>query len=268
MNDKPTVSVVMSCCINSSVIKVSRAIDSILNQTYCDFEFIICQDGFYEPIIPLLQQYEKADKRIKIIGYADNKGLAFAMNFCIEKSLGQLIARMDDDDISKPWRLERQVNYLKDNPSISFVGSSVEFQNSENMIVGSSSVIERPKKFDFLWNSPFTHPTVVFRKEALLDVGGYRVSWDTKRGQDYDLFMRMYSAGHRGANIPEPLYQYTLPISKKYRTIMMRLGEASVRLRGFEAMGILGKGLPFVIKPVLLGLIPDRIVSKHRRWNN
>lgn len=263
----PDVSVIMSCCSSSDRTSITAAVESILNQTITNFEFIICVDGLNEALVTLLKEYEAKDNRVKVIGYRRQQGLAFAMNYCITRSSGRFIARMDDDDYSEVFRLERQISFLNNNPDVDFVGTSVQFVDRQGHYKSISKVINKPTKKDFYWNSPFTHPTVMFRKEALNKVNGYRVAWDTQRGQDYDLFMRLYSVGCKGANIPEPLYRYSLPEGRgKYRPIKLRLAEASVRLKGYKAMHILIGGIPYIVKPLIIGIFPERLVSKFRTW--
>lgn len=107
------------------------------------------------------------------------------------------------------------------------------------------------------------HPTVIFSKKSLQLVNGYRIAKETKRCEDYDLFMRMYAKGFKGYNIQEDLYSYKSIIdkNKKYRPMKDRIDEAIVRYKGYKAMGILAKGIPFIIKPILIALIPAKVFA-------
>lgn len=262
---QPLVSVIMGTynCKNKKML--IQSVDSILTQTFCDFEFIICDDGSTDDTAQYLQQIEKMDSRVVVIYNRQNRGLASALNTCIEKSKGQYIARQDDDDISYKWRLERQVNFIKKHSEYSIVGALADVYD-ENGIWGEYKVQEQPSKKDFLWNSPFIHPVVLIRKEALINVGKYRISKETRRCEDYDLFMRMYSQGYIGYNIQEKLYKYRIEESKKkYRPMKYRLDEMKVRAKGFHMMKLGIASYPYIIKPVIIGLIPQEIFKKIRR---
>lgn len=117
-------------------------------------------------------------------------------------------------------------------------------------------------KNSFYWNSPFIHPSIMIRKEAYDSVGGYRVAKETRRCEDLDLFMRMYAKGYIGYNIQEYLYCYRMVNTPdiKYRPMKYRIDEAIVKYKGYKLMGNLFLGIPFVIKPILIGLIPQNIL--------
>lgn len=109
-----------------------------------------------------------------------------------------------------------------------------------------------PSKWDFLWGLPFIHPATMFRKKCIMEVNGYRVCDETKRGQDYDMFMRMYAAGFHGTNLNEPLYWYRLDDNTvKRHASSSAYDEYKVRLSGFKKLGLMPWGYPFAIKPYL-----------------
>ena len=255
------VSVIMGVynCKNPKLLV--NSINSVINQTYRDWEFIICNDGSTDNGITLnlLREYESKDSRIRIVTYEKNKGLAYALNECLKISTGKYILRQDDDDVSKPYRFQRLIEYADNHPEFAVIGSIADVTD-DNGIWGVYSLEEFPNKRSFYWNSPFAHPTVLMRREALEAVGGYRISKETNRHEDYDLFMRMYAAGYKGYNIQEKLYEYRIVNgNKKYRPMRDRVNEAAVRYKGFKSLGILWGGIPYVIKPVIIGLIPQRI---------
>ena len=105
----------------------------------------------------------------------------------------------------------------------------------------------------------------MMRKDALISSGCYRVAKETRRCEDYDMFMRMYANGYKGCNIQKMLYQYRIVNdNKKYRPMKYRLDEAKVRFIGYRKLGMLPKALPYVLKPVLIGLMPQSIFKKIR----
>lgn len=262
----PTVSIIMGVYNCRRPDLLEKSIRSIIDQTYTDWEFLICNDGSTDGITPdLLRSYEKEDSRIRVLTYKNNRGLCHALNVCLEEAKGKYIARQDDDDVSRPDRLQKLLDFAEAHQEYAIVGSIADVSD-DNGIWGEYPLEERPSGKSFYWNSPFAHPTVLMRKEALDAVGGYREAWETMRCEDYDLFMRMYAAGYTGYNLQEKLYIYRIVNGdRKYRPMNVRLQEAVVRFKGFRKMGILAGGIPYIVKPVLIGLIPQRIFKKIRQ---
>lgn len=256
----PKISVIMGVynCKSEELLRAS--VQSIIDQTYTDWEFLICNDGSSDDTLDKLYEAAKMDKRIKVLTYEKNRGLAGALNYCLEHALGEYIARQDDDDISYSRRFEKELKFLEEHPEIGFIGTGHDICD-DNGIWGEEMLPEFPSKDSFLWNSPFSHPTIMIKKEILESVGGYRVAKETRSCEDFDLFMRLYANGYRGYNLQEKLYKYRVvnDPNKKYRSMEMRIEEAVVRYKGYEQMGILLRGIPFIIKPLLIGLIPQKL---------
>lgn len=262
----PKISVIMGVYNCKNVNELYRSVKSIINQTYKDWEFIICDDGSNDNTLATLQNVADLDKRIKIIGYKENKGLANALNYCLTFSKGQYIARMDADDIAYPNRFEKQIQFLEKNKDFTFVGSIANVFNKGG-IWGRLKMPEYPQKEDFLWNIPFIHPSMMFRKEILLEINGYSTDEINKRCEDYTLVMDLYSKGFKGYNFQEALIDYYLENgTKKYRPMKDRIAEAKVRYIGYRKNKILLKGLPYILKPILIGLIPQCIFRLIKRW--
>ncbi|MEI6877033.1 MAG: glycosyl transferase family 2, partial [Spirochaetota bacterium] len=157
------------------------------------------------------------------------------------------------------------VDFLEGQHEYYFVGSSVALFDSSG-VWGRNDYPERPRARDFLVKSPFVHPSVMFRAACLRAAGGYDSDPAIGRSEDYDLFMRLSAAGSRGYNIPEPLLEYREELQAyKKRSFRYALTEARVRLRGFASLGLLPRGLPWVLKPILVGLIPLGVYTKLRR---
>jgi len=252
----PYISVIMGVYNCENMVALKDTVDSIINQKFEDWEFIICNDGSTDNTLDNLKKIEKLDNRIKIISYKENRGLGSALNSCINVSKGKYIARQDDYDISKPDRFSKQIKFLEENPDISIVGTIADVFN-DKLEWGSYFVPERPSKNDFLWNSPFLHPSIIMKKDDLVCAGGYRISIETRLCEDFDLFMRMYSLGMKGYNIQEKLYKYRIDIgAQKYRPMRVRIEEAKVRYKGYKILGLLPRGIIYVFKPIVIGLIP------------
>ncbi|MBO3642170.1 glycosyltransferase [Streptococcus suis] len=258
----PRVSVIMSTYNSKDFNALKKSVVSIIAQTFTDWEFIIYNDGSLDngKTSEYLKQIEKLDPRIKIIECSKNYGLAYAKNYMINICQGEYITAQDDDDVSLPERIEKEVAFLDSHPEYEFVGTVAKVFD-DGGIWGHYDLEEEPTKDSFLWNSPFLHPTVMFRKEVLMEIDGYRVAKETMRVEDYDLFFRLYAKGYKGYNIQEDLFEYRIENvrSKKYRSMTDRIKEARVRYKGFKSLGILQKGIPYMVKPLLIGLIPQRI---------
>lgn len=250
------------CYQRQDLMLLERSIKSILNQTYCNFEFLICQNDSTAQARELLETFQKVDSRIRLIDgtYADT--LAQKLNRCIKESRGTLIARQDDDDYSEPQRLERQVHYLRGNPDIAFVGCEVKLMES-GRIVGIYRFPERPIIRDFLFTQPFIHPTLVFYKAVLDAVGGYCEEERCDGCEDYDLLLRLYEKGYIGANVQHPYFIYTIPAKgKPYGTFRRRVNEMRTRFVLFRRLGLLPKAFFYVCKPVLVGFIPPILLRE------
>lgn len=238
-----------------------ESIGSIVNQSFTDFEFIICDDGSNDGTYELLKEIKSIDNRIHLIRNETNLLAAAARNRCINLSKGKYIAIMDADDYSDANRLQRQFDFLESNVQFDFVGTSGALFD-DNGIWGHRRYKDNPENKDFLFVLPFIHASVMFRREALLAVQGYRDSKETVRTEDYDLFLRLYASGFRGANIPDELY-YVREDAQLYqrRKYSHKVNEAIVRFKGFNALGLLPRGLLYVIKPLAVGLIPLKLLN-------
>lgn len=242
------------------------AIESIFNQTFSDWRLIVCDDGSADNTVKILIDYERKypDKVVALIN-KENKGITYALNKMLRRTNAKYIARMDADDKSRPDRFEKQLMFLEKNSEYAIVGSSI-MKFDENGEFALRRYPEKPEKKDFLWNSPFAHPSIMIRKEVIDLLGGY---WDKKRTQrceDYDLWMRLYAADYKGYNIQEPLLEYYEGRnSYGKRKFRYRIAEMKTRLFGYKRLGLLPLGLVYACKPLLVGMIPRFILVKMRK---
>jgi glycosyltransferase involved in cell wall biosynthesis len=240
---------------------LNRAVQSILNQSLPDFEFLICDDGSSPQAVARLDQFARMDQRIKLIRPGGAYSLPVKLNACLKQAKGALIARMDDDDDSHPDRFERQAVYLRTYPEIAFVGCNVTLYRSGNAD-GIRRLPEFPEIKDFYMTQPFVHPTLMFRREALDTVGGYSEEKSCDHCEDYDLLLRLYAQGYRGANMQEILFDYTAPNAKGNRTMRHRWNECVTRYRRFRQLGVLAVAFPYVIKPIVVGILPSKLTDR------
>jgi glycosyltransferase involved in cell wall biosynthesis len=197
------ISIVMSVYNAASYIKDS--IESILSQNFTTFEFIIVDDGSIDSSLKIIQSYD--DKRIRLISQ-ENTGLAKALNIGIEKSKSNLIARMDADDIALPGRLQKQYDFLTKNLNYIVVGSNADFIDKIGTYIFTSSLAIGDKEAKLMLpDTPFIHPTVMFRKDAFYKAGMYCKS--LINSQDMVLFNRMAKFG-KYYNLSESLLKYRI----------------------------------------------------------
>jgi glycosyltransferase EpsE len=242
---------------------VEFAIDSILNQSVENLELIIFDDGSTDNTYELLKDISRKDRRIRLIRHGKNMGSAFARNRCLALARANFVAIMDADDYSHNCRLEEQINFLRSNPEYAFVGArGVYFNDSLEGNLGKYWYCKYPKKEDFLFTLPFVHGSLMFRKQSLLTVHGYKEDQWVRRSEDYDLLMRMYAKGYNGANLPKTLYFIRMDEDTfKRRKYIYRFNESMVKYKGFKELGLMPKGLVYAAKPLIVGLIPKSILN-------
>jgi len=199
------VSVVMASC-NPQYDLLKLAIQSVICQTYKDFELIVVDDGSEFPIEPIVKAFF-VDNRIKVLRIT-NSGLGAALNYGIQQARGQYIARLDDDDLMLPERLEKQVTFLESHPEVSCVGTWFYDKNGNKYYPHRAYPTEHDEIVQSLLKFRFSlaHTTLLFRRHAFDAIGGYRIQ---RGGQDLDLELQLGTVG-RLANIPERLTFYTM----------------------------------------------------------
>lgn len=257
--DGPKISVLMSTYNPSRDGGFLEAVQSVLGQTYEDFEFLICDDGSGEEGAGLLEKTASQDSRIRLLRNRERRGLAYGLNHCIREARGSYLARMDDDDLCLPERFQVQLEYLEGHPETAFVGCNAKLM-SEDCIWGSRRMPERPSERDFLKYSPYIHPTVMFRRSVFQGREGYRT--DTVRGEDLELFMRLAGEGIQGVNLQEELFCYREERdSYQRRTVRSRLDEVKIRCRGYGRLGILFPvGWLCALRPLAAACVPPGIL--------
>lgn len=243
---------------------IDECLQSIYQQTYNgDIEIIVCDDCSTDGTRELLEQYSCKGKLI-LIKNKTNLGAAQSRNNCISLAKHNYLAILDADDYISKDRIEKQIAVLEKNNEIDFVSTGIQRFYEDGERINFIPQKEYPEAKDFLFTLPFSHATTLFRKDILQRVGGYRIAKETRRGQDYDLFMRIYAAGGKGCNIPDITYFYRCfrGSNKKKDSYSIRIDEAKIRAKGFKAMGIGPIRYLYILKPLILGLIPNSIIDK------
>ena len=200
----PAISVVMP--VHNGQEFLDASIGSIRAQTLRDFEFVIVDDGSKDRTAEILQWHAAEDPRIRIIAQTP-KGIAAALNRGIQAASAPLIARMDADDVAKPERLARQFETLLRHPEAALIGSSYEVIDRASRLQRRVSLPTTPEEIDktLMQQNCIAHPTVLMRRDCVLDVGGYRAAF--LHCEDYDLWLRL-GESHDLLNIDEPLLSY------------------------------------------------------------
>lgn len=254
----PKVSVIMATfnCENT----VSESIESILSQTFSDWEFIICDDCSSDSTYEVLSSYKDLypDKFILLKNDVNSK-LSYSLNRCLEVASGEYVARMDADDLSLPDRLEKQVEILDGHPEFAAVGGTIRLFDDDGPY-GRVYYPEYPYPRYLRRKVPFAHPAVMVRKDAYDSLGGYLVSKMTVRSQDHELWFRFFAAGYRGYNIQDDVLMFRGDKNaSKRRTAKVRLNHTRILLRGYKMMHYPVTYYPFAFEPLLKALIPQKL---------
>lgn len=250
---------------------LSEAMNSLLAQTYQDFEVIICDDGSKDGTRDIAQRYcDQYPGRFTLLINERNLGLNKTLNKCLHAAKGEYIARMDGDDISLPTRFEKEVAFLDANPEFAIVSTPMIFFD-ENGDWGKGTAIEYPQKSDFNLHSPFfCHAPCMVRKEAYLTVGGYSEDPRTLRFEDCHLWYKMYAHGYVGYNIQEPLYKMRDDRNAfNRRTLKSRMNAVYVKYVGFKMLNMPWYMYIYIVRTfvmsLILGLMPEDLYHRLHR---
>lgn len=229
----PKISVIMPAYNAEKYIR--EAIDSILGQTFTDFEFIIIDDASSDSTVSIIESYD--DERIRFFKNDENMGVARTLNRGLEMAKGEYIARMDSDDISLPKRFEKQVKFLDDNKNVAVCGSAVELFGAVNE-TRSFSKESSSLKVDLLFSSCIAHPSVMMRSDVI-GTDGYMYDSDYTGVEDYELWCRV-SQKHKLFALCDVLLKYRIHprqvTGKRSKEDVER--ERSIRLRNIKALGL------------------------------
>ncbi|MGJ0363446.1 glycosyltransferase [Aliarcobacter cryaerophilus] len=203
---------------------LKEAIESILNQTYKDFEFIIINDGSKDSSLEIIKEYKKVDERIVAVS-RENKGLIATLNEGIEKAKGKYIARMDQDDISLPNRFEEQLKIMENDKEIVVCGSWINvFGENRKEKISKYFQHDKQIKANLIMSCCFAHPSVMMRRDAFVD-NNIWYDENFKNAEDYHLWTQLAKVG-KFYNIPKVLLNYRF-----LETSMTRVAEKEVEKR-------------------------------------
>jgi glycosyltransferase involved in cell wall biosynthesis len=229
-SSNPKISVVMPVFNGERFLR--EAVESILNQTFADFEFVIIDDGSTDATAAILKSYSKCDLRVKV-HRQENEGIVASLNRGCILARGEYIARMDADDVSAPQRFERQVVLLDRNPQVGLVGCGMYDNIDASGAVLYTSYL--PEDNDTIQRTLvqrwcFLHPSIMFRRALVREVGFYRKEFEGAEDHDFILRLLEHCQAH---NLQESLIRYRINpkgLSITYHQYMNDLGEIAMRL--------------------------------------
>ena len=231
MRPEPSISVLMP--VYNGEKYLAEAIQSIIAQTYGDFELLVIDDGSTDNSFQIVKEFAQLDARIRLIHKDENQGLVSALNLGLDLARGEYIARMDADDISLPQRLEKQVTYMQAHPEVGVIGSRIRYMDAK----GNLSTIPKTARLDInirwslFFENPFSHPVVMMRK-AVIDRYNLRYDPRATHVEDYEFWGRFLMVTE-GVNLPEILLHYRIHPGS--------VGDKYGRLQNERAMHISGE---------------------------
>lgn len=262
MNSKVSILMGIFNCSNT----LEESIESIIQQTYSNWELIMCDDGSTDSTYQIAQKYVlKYPEKIRLLRNEKNMGLSYSLNKCLKEATGDYVARQDGDDISIPNRLEKQIDFLEGNPEYSIVSTGMILFDEEGEW-GEIRYTEKPKKHDFIKSTPFAHAPSCMKRSILTSVGGYRDTQMTLRVEDYDLWFRIYEKGFIGYNMQDYLYKVRddrNAISR--RKFKYRINETYVKINGYRRLGIPFYKYIYTLRPIIVGMLPVPVYNFLRR---
>lgn len=238
----PTVSVVMSVFNGERFL--SESVESILAQTFADFEFLIINDGSTDKTTEILSSYTKLDSRVRVFAQ-QNRGRAESLNAGIELAAGRYIARIDADDVAMANRLQEQVDFLKRHPNVGLLGGACELINDSGQVLQQTRCLldDSAIQSELLVGNPIWHPAVVMRKEVVVASGGYRKA--LLDADDYDLWLRMAERSQL-ANLPQIVLQYRIHSAQVSIQNMVHQTWCALAARGAASFRKRGRPDPLV----------------------
>ncbi len=208
------VSVLLST-YNETLKEVQTAVESMLNQTYEDMEVVVVLDNPENKVVNewLTEKAAEPDSRVRCVIHEKNEGLVKSLNDAFTASAGDLIARMDADDISMPQRIEKQVAYMQKHPECALLGTKrIDIDEAGRPLPTDYKIVTTDKAIKRMlrYGSAFTHPTIMLKRSVLEELGGYR---EVPSAEDFDLFLRCAAKDYGMANLNEPLLYYRIRTS-------------------------------------------------------
>lgn len=263
---QPKISILMG--IYNCAPTLAEAIDSILAQTYPNWELILCDDGSKDDTYAVAESYRsRYPEKIILIRNEKNMGLNHTLNHCLQHATGEYIARMDGDDLSLPTRLEKELHFLLENPQYAIVSTPmIYFDENGDWNTGKCDCQE-PTPAMLVHGTIHCHAPCMLRADAMRQVGGYSVDKKLLRVEDWHLWLKLYAAGYRGFNLDEPLYKMRDDqAAASRRKFRYRFNESYVSLLAVKTFRLPIWKSVHALRPILVGLLPMPVYNYlHRK---
>ncbi len=244
-----------------------QAVAAIQNQTYTNWELILCDDGSSDDTYSVAERLAAEDSRIVLLRNEHNLGLNQTLNNCLAAASGYYIARMDGDDDCLPERFEKQVALLDEQPKFQ-ITSSPMLLFDENGEWGRTTLKEFPTPADVVEGTAISHAPAMLRKDCMEAVGGYTVDKRMLRVEDVNLWIKLYAAGYRCRNIQQPLYRMRNDKNAfNRRKYIYRVNSTYVRLQGCKLLQLGPKSYIKAFTPMIIGLVPASLrQAMRKKW--
>lgn len=242
-----------------------QAVAAIQNQTYSNWELILCDDGSTDNTYEIAQRLAESDARLILLRNVQNLGLNQTLNNCLAVATGEYIARMDGDDDCLPDRFEKQIDVLEKYSEFQ-ITSTPMILFDENGEWGRTSLPEFPTPANIVEGTAICHAPVMLRKDCIDEVGGYTVDKRMLRVEDVNLWIKLYAAGYRCYNIQQPLYRMRNDQDAlNRRKYIYRVNSTYVRLQGCKLLHLGPKSYLKAFIPMINGLIPAHVRQAIRK---
>jgi glycosyltransferase involved in cell wall biosynthesis len=265
----PAVTVLLG--VYNGAQRLGRAIESVLAQTFADFELLVIDDASQDASVRIVEQLAARDSRIRLLRNERNEGLGAVLHRGILEARADLIARMDADDVALPERLEKQVRFLSDHPRVDVLGTcAIDIDEDGRPLRERRVPTDHDTIVKLMWTNPLIHPTVMFRRDRVLAAGSYSAT--VRRRQDYELWFRCVRAGLGFANLPEPLLRYQVtPATLRRNDVRAMWHQAKIGLKGCRMIGAPPLAYVAVSLPLLEAVLPNavrmRLASFRKRFD-
>lgn len=245
---------------------LQEALDSLYAQTYKDFKIVMCDDGSKDDTLKIAEENAKMHENVIVIKNERNMGLNYTLNHCLEYADTEYIARMDGDDISLPTRFEKEIKFLDEHPGYAVVSTPMIYFDENGDFRWGKGKGEVEAK-DFVHGTPICHAPSMSRTDVIKSVGGYSVSKNLLRVEDYHLWFKVYAAGHKLYMLNKCLYKMRDDRSAiARRNWITRRNEAYVKHKGYNMIGLPLWYQIYTIVPILKFFAPQWIYRYfHRR---
>lgn len=264
LENQPKVSIIMGIYNCDSTLRES--IESIINQTYTNWELIMCDDCSKDNTFKVAKEYaDKYPDKIKLIRNEKNLTLGPTLNKCLELAKGKYIARQDGDDISTLDRFQKQVEFLENNQEWDLVGTGMTSFDKHGDY-GMRLVKKIPEPKDLMKGTTFAHATILMKAKVMKSLNGYSEKNSAKQVEDYNLWFRFFENGYRGYNLQESLY-YVREDREAYnrKNIKRRFNEIKVMVEGARKLKLPKYSYIMVAKPVITIIVPKSLLMKYHK---